>query len=209
MKILAHRGFWKEEREKNTEAALLRAFEHGYGIETDIRDYQGKLVISHNIADYACPLLETLLKAYKEKGYTTEVALNIKADGLQSMLMPLLQKYKINNYFLFDMSVPELVVYEREKFVFYTRQSDIEFPLLFDKASGVWLDSFYNSQWIQPQIIETLLSSNKKVCIVSPELHGYKYSGVWEMLKQQEYFKSDLISLCSDKPDLAEEFFYG
>ena len=48
MKILSHRGYWKEEKEKNTIDAVRKAFDHGFGIESDIRDLDGKLVISHN-----------------------------------------------------------------------------------------------------------------------------------------------------------------
>ena len=33
IKILAHRGFWKEETEKNTKTAFERAFNSGFGIE--------------------------------------------------------------------------------------------------------------------------------------------------------------------------------
>ena len=50
MKILAHRGAWNTSDEKNTVLAIKRAFCHGWGIETDVRDYCGKLVISHDIA---------------------------------------------------------------------------------------------------------------------------------------------------------------
>ena len=51
IKIIAHRGFWKIESEKNTMLALERAIENGFGFETDLRDYAGKLVISHNPPD--------------------------------------------------------------------------------------------------------------------------------------------------------------
>ena len=55
MKILSHRGYWKEEKEKNTIDAVRKAFDHGFGIESDIRDLDGKLVISHNPADRKPP----------------------------------------------------------------------------------------------------------------------------------------------------------
>lgn len=35
MKIIAHRGFWKTESEKNTMKAIQRAIDSGYGFETD------------------------------------------------------------------------------------------------------------------------------------------------------------------------------
>ena len=49
VEILAHRGFWKKESEKNTQIAFERAFDKGFGIETDLRDIKGEIVISHNM----------------------------------------------------------------------------------------------------------------------------------------------------------------
>ena len=88
MEILAHRGYWKIESEKNTLQAFQRAFESGYGIETDVRDYMGKLVISHNVADEKCPLFEDVLKLYNKTKCKEYLAINIKADGLQEQLHP-------------------------------------------------------------------------------------------------------------------------
>ena len=50
MELLAHRGFWRTPAEKNAEAAFRRAFDAGYGIETDVRDRLGELVVSHDPA---------------------------------------------------------------------------------------------------------------------------------------------------------------
>lgn len=50
MEIISHRGYWKCKNEKNTKIAFNRSFNMGYGIETDIRDFRGELVISHDIA---------------------------------------------------------------------------------------------------------------------------------------------------------------
>ena len=60
MRILAHRGYWNNEAEKNTLLALKAALEKGYGFESDVRDYLGRLVVSHNIADASCPDAEQL-----------------------------------------------------------------------------------------------------------------------------------------------------
>ena len=49
MIILSHRGYWKSEEERNQEVAFHHSFDLGYGTETDIRDIQGKLVISHDM----------------------------------------------------------------------------------------------------------------------------------------------------------------
>lgn len=59
MDILAHRGLWHVVEQKNTLSSLTDAVSKGFGIETDIRDYQERLVISHNIADSNSPDLES------------------------------------------------------------------------------------------------------------------------------------------------------
>ena len=50
MKIICHRGYWQEPSEKNSDIALRRGFSLGLGTETDIRDLNGELVISHDPA---------------------------------------------------------------------------------------------------------------------------------------------------------------
>ena len=62
MKILCHRGYWKKEADKNTLAAIKDAFESGRGMESDIRDFDGKLVISHNPADKDSVLAEDVFR---------------------------------------------------------------------------------------------------------------------------------------------------
>ncbi|MBR5913839.1 MAG: hypothetical protein IKZ58_05715 [Selenomonadaceae bacterium] len=62
MKILCHRGAWSVDVEKNSLSAMKKAVALGYGFESDIRDYRGNLVISHDIADEKSPLAEEVFK---------------------------------------------------------------------------------------------------------------------------------------------------
>ncbi|EIP3086535.1 hypothetical protein ACTK3A_001677 [Campylobacter jejuni] len=41
MKILSHRGYWKNKQEKNSITAFNRSFLNSYGLETDLRDMGG------------------------------------------------------------------------------------------------------------------------------------------------------------------------
>ena len=209
MQILAHRGYWEKVEEKNTLTAIQRAFVTGYGIETDIRDYCGKLVISHNIADDNSPLVETMFAEYKKANCSKVLALNVKADGLQEILITLLEKYDIEKYFLFDMSIPELVVNDRMKLHYYTRHSDIEDCVNYLSADGVWLDCFYDKDWITVDRIKGHINKGKQVCIVSPELHGNEYTDLWRTIKSEDLHKVDNVFLCTDKPKEAMNFFYG
>lgn len=209
MDIIAHRGFWKKQDEKNHIKALKAALDQKYGIETDIRDYQGKLVISHNIADAQAICVDELLRYYTDICAGEPLALNVKADGIQGLLRELLDKYKILNYYLFDMSVPEQVVNHDMNLNYYTRHSDVENTcVLYEDAMGVWLDSFYDDHWLTADIIKAHMRAGKKVCVVSPELHGKEYRTTWKMIKQNQFEQSELMQLCTDKPDEARRYFY-
>ena len=58
MKIIAHRGFWIKDSEKNTVKAFERALENGFGIETDLRDYNQKIVASLNNSKKRISIME-------------------------------------------------------------------------------------------------------------------------------------------------------
>lgn len=208
MEIIAHRGFWKEENEKNTMDAFIRAWDHGYGIETDIRDRLGELVISHNPANAENVSFEDFLKEYARRGNDTILALNIKADGLASLAKEALLKYGVSNYFYFDMSVPDMLDYREQGLVYYTRQSDIEKDcVLYSDAGGVWMDSFFEYDWIGETAFMPHLEVKKGVVVVSPDLHGMDNKKVWERLNISDLVSQKNLYLCTDFPDEADMFF--
>jgi hypothetical protein len=205
LKILSHRGYWKTHEEKNTEIAFRRSFELGFGIETDVRDLNGELVISHDPPIGNEMLFEQFLQIYSEYYKSLTIALNIKADGLQIMLKKLLKKYSVNNYFVFDMAVPDGLVYINQCLKVFTRHSEYEMsPSFYEEAQGIWLDCF-NADWIDEEEILKHLNNNKHVCIVSPELHKRGYESVWG--KYKNISQSDNLMLCTDFPEDARLFF--
>ena len=202
VEILAHRGWWMRESEKNTKTAFERAFNSGFGVETDLRDIKGEIVISHNMPQGGEMKFEELLELLDGRDLT--LALNIKADGMADEIKRLLDKYKVSNYFTFDMSIPEMVYQHKTGLKVFTGLSDIiPEPIMSDKAAGIWLDSF-NSDWFGEQEINNILNQRKKVCIVSPDLHKREYKSVWEKYKNVKG-----IMLCTDYPKEAEVYFNG
>lgn len=205
MIILAHRGFWTVPEEKNTLAAFEKAFSHGYGIETDVRDYEEDLVISHNVADKSCPKFTEMLEIYKKVGKDVPLALNVKADGIQPLLEKYLKEYGITNYFMFDMSIPEQVVYVRDGFNTFTRQSEFEpQPSMYEAVSGVWMDEF-SAEWMRTDIFAGHLKAGKKIGVISPEIHGNDELRIWDMIKSLK--NDDKLMLCTDIPEKAEAYF--
>jgi hypothetical protein len=208
MIILSHRGYWLDETEKNTPVAFNRSFSLGFGIETDIRDRDGQLVVSHDPANSDCMTLETFFKIYLQYPGRPTLALNIKADGLQAALQSQLKLFGIKNYFVFDMAVPDGILYLTRGMATFTRHSEYEpVPPYYEKAHGVWLDEF-DGHWLSDAVIEKHLSNSKAVCIVSPELHKRSYEKELQDYRELEKkIGKDRLMLCTDLPEHAKEFF--
>ena len=39
LQIIAHRGFWEQEQDKNSYFAFQKSFTNGFGVDTDLRDF--------------------------------------------------------------------------------------------------------------------------------------------------------------------------
>jgi hypothetical protein len=208
MELLSHRGFWKTADQKNTKEANELSFKNGWGIETDIRDYNEELVISHDIATNNSYTTEFLFDQYRNAGIKSTLALNIKADGLSKLLLLLLEKYNISNYFVFDMSVPETLRYLDAEMNVFIRCSEFEKPdeTLYDRSNGIWLDIF-KSVWYDRDFVNLHITNQKKIAFVSPELHGRDEPKLWEMIKENNWHSSRDIMLCTDLPDAAIQYF--
>ncbi|MGQ9806152.1 MAG: hypothetical protein ACUVRP_08760 [Chlorobiales bacterium] len=208
MQILSHRGYWKKPEEKNSELAFRRSFELGFGTETDFRDFNGQLVISHDVPTSEAMNASRFFEIYNEYQRNLPLAINIKSDGLHHLLRELLDKYNIQNYFLFDMSVPDGLVYVRQGgFQVFTRQSEYEKePAFYEEAQGVWMDMFL-SDWVEEQHLAIHLEKGKLVCIVSPELHKREHTKFWEKLKRCSCLDSEKLLICTDFPKECETFF--
>lgn len=205
MNIISHRGYWKSAEEKNQEVAFTRSFDLGFGTETDIRDLAGELVISHDMPDGT----EMTLDAFLALPGATELplALNVKADGLACALDAAMRSHNARNWFVFDMSVPDMRGYLRAGVPVYTRMSEVErAPAWLDAAAGVWLDAFSDT-WFDASHIDALLQSGKKVCVVSSELHGRDHEQLWNLLFPLR--DSWDLTLCTDIPERARAFFEG
>jgi hypothetical protein len=209
MEILSHRGYWKTPEEKNTRVAFERSFRLGFGTETDVRDRLGELVISHDMPDSNALSLDEFLSIYAEIGNDAPLALNIKADGLQAKLREALSQYQVENYFVFDMAVPDALGYLRADLTAFTRHSEYESrPSFYEQAAGVWLDCFH-SEWFEAQDIRNHLTAGKEVCLVSPDLHRRPHEPFWAWLKLEGLAHTEGLMLCTDFPEAARAFFHG
>lgn len=207
MEIISHRGYWNNIGEKNLLTAFTRSFNLNFGTETDLRDLNGEIVISHDIPNNNAIKLSTFFDIYKKFGNSKTLALNIKSDGLQKILKLALDHFKITNYFVFDMSIPDTIGYQNENLNFFSRQSEYEpNPVFYDKCNGIWLDAFGHI-WYKNELILEHLKNKKRVAIVSPELHKREYFEFWGKLKYDNIHLMKGVILCTDFPETAKEYF--
>ena len=208
MLITAHRGLHSHAAAPNSPEALINACKSGFGIETDLRDSDGRLVISHDPADSSAPDAEELFTALAKFNTSCCFALNIKSDGLIHLLIKCLGRAGIFNYFTFDMSIPQMKEYRDSSIIYFTGQSDIQpNPVLYENASGIWADCFYSDNWITCEVVQQHISRGRKICFVSPELHKRtNYRDFWRRIREFDDNGSSLM-LCTDHPEEAAEFF--
>ena len=206
--ILAHRGLWKSKEKQNTIEALTAAIDAGFGLETDIRDLDGNLVISHDPPTLnAYVNLAAFLEVVIASKSDARLALNIKSDGLAKYWDDVIQNANFDQIFFFDMSVPDHAVFVKAGLRTYARVSDIETEIVFQQsAHGVWVDDF-SGNFDQVSKAKELLQNGLRVALVSPELHGRPYLETWKEVKLQRLHCNSSFELCTDFPELAIEFF--
>jgi hypothetical protein len=106
------------------------------------------------------------------------------------------------------MSIPDTIGYLNKGYNVFTRQSEYEqTPAFEDIVDGIWLDEFVNP-WINIEIIKNHINKNRKICIVSPELHKNNHLSGWNNYKEMSsIIFSEKIMLCTDLPEEAKFFF--
>jgi hypothetical protein len=205
IRLLAHRGLWLEKSEQNAPEALRRSLDMGYGLETDIRDRNGALVVSHDCPGEAAPLLSTVWDSWKALASSERpLALNVKADGLAAHFVGLVPGLPAGSVFFFDMSVPDMRHYLGLGLPVFTRHSDVERqPAYYEQAEGVWLDAL-EGPWMTHDAIQKHLDNGKAVAVVSEELHGRGPDRQWRMLRS---FRDDRrVLVCTDRPHAFQDF---
>jgi glycerophosphoryl diester phosphodiesterase len=214
MIFLAHRGVWASKPEQNTLAAYRAAFEAGFGVELDVRDFKGRLVISHDVPTEPAVTFDDVLKLHRDYPTRPWIAVNIKADGLAEMAAVALKAARLETYFVFDMSVPDALHYLKAGLRVFTRHSEYETePSFYREADGIWLDAFHDP-WVDPARLLADLRRGKRVGLVSPELHRKPHDEAWALWRAAlaaSHLPPALIRerlmLCTDFPAEAQAYF--
>ena len=205
-RIVAHRGAWlKELLVPNSQEALLAALDAGFSIETDLRDHNGTVVVSHDpTTDGSVLTLRHFLAQASTVSLSRDLifALNIKSDGLNSIMKDELRTLNGIPHFFFDMSTPELVKYTKAGLSVGLRWSEFETlaPQLSicSEPSALWVDGFDSDWWKTSELLE-LGSGKRVVVLVSPELHGRDPAQAWKKFAD-EFRNNPNLYICTDYP---------
>lgn len=200
-RIFAHRGLWTSLEDQNSHSALKKAFVNGYSVETDVREYLGRIVVSHDVLSSTTDLHELVLNG------VDRFALNIKQDGM-------LDKFKIyrdqmlsSDSFLFDGSIPEMYKARTIGFPHALRMSEFEQEVPW-KSDYLWIDGFNSEWWLGDSRINSLAEGSRLV-FVSPELHGRDHLRAFDWFAEINAKGHFDFSVCTDFPLELENYLNG
>jgi len=142
-----------------------------FGVEVDLRDYDGKVILQHDALKGGEPF-EEYLNQYRHRF----LILNVKCEGVEELVLPLLKSRKIEDFFFLDLSFPALMKLvrtgEHRIAVRFSEYEPAEACLaLAGKADWVWIDCFNNYPALDARGEE--LIRRFKTCLVAPELQGH------------------------------------
>lgn len=196
-RIIAHRGLWVDSREQNSLKSLRSAVDAGFGVETDIRDIGGELCIRHDPEGSFVTFSDAWSFLSQCEGL---LALNVKADGLTSLLATL--DALPGSAFFFDASWPELLKYASAGFPIALRASEWE-PLDLDVFSRLGVparlvvDGFDLDWFIGDERVRDACFLGE-VMLISPEIHGRDPRAAWDWV--QDVIAADgAVSVCTDR----------
>jgi len=142
-----------------------------YGIEFDIRDSNGKIIVTHDPFTEGENLEDFLSKISKRF-----LIVNVKSEGIEEKTLELLKKNGFEDFFLLDCSFPAIVKLSKlgEKRIALRFSEYENFANVVDnkdKISWVWVDCFTYFP-LTKKIEEVLHAHGLKICMVSPELQS-------------------------------------
>jgi hypothetical protein len=153
-------------------ATAATIFSASDGIEFDIRDSNGQLIVQHD----ACKEGQ-LFSAFLEFCPPNKLYIvNIKAEGIEESAIKLLTERGIQNFFLLDCGMPSLVrlgrTGEKRLAVRFSEYESFEtVAAIAPFVSWIWVDVFTRFP-LTKQISEQAKKLGLRLCLVSPELQG-------------------------------------
>ena len=195
MHLIAHR--------KNTIAELVETPTQ-YGIEVDIRSRGQDLIIHHDPFADGEDFREWI--THYQHG---TLILNVKEEGLETVLLDLMKTHGIEDFFFLDQSFPFLIrtsrTGERRCAVRVSEFEHAETALsLAGKVDWVWVDCFTKFP-LDAASAGRLIDAGFRLCLVSPELQGRPAdASIPEMRTLLSREAVPFHAVCTKRPDLWE-----
>ena len=165
-----------------------------FGAEIDVRDNDGKIILSHDYPDNNSETLSNFLKHFPKNRL---LAINVKSCGIEIDVNNIV-KQTHSNYFLFDFSLPYLLKSITMQIPCALRLSEYE-KEQFSGPKWAWVDSFH-SIWYDDKYLELIKNNGYKIVLVSPELHNR--NNELDYQKIESLINKKLVdAICTDIPD--------
>lgn len=169
-----------------------------FGVELDLRDYNGRLVLQHDPFTPGEDFEEYL--AHYQHGL---MILNVKSEGIESRVLDLIRAARVERYFFLDCSFPmirKLIARgERNIAVRYSEFEPIESALaLRGEVEWVWVDCFHKMPLTPSSHVR--LKKHFRLCMVSPELQGRSVDTIPTFVNELAAYPVD--AACTKRPDL-------
>lgn len=149
----------------------LKKLDRVYGVEIDIRS-KGKKLYLHHDPYVKGESFTRWLKYYNHK----IIVLNVKEEGLESQIIEILKKNKINNFFFHDQTFSTLLknMNNTKVSIRFSEYEDLKNKnFLFKKIKWLWCDNFTRID-LKYNFLKYLKRKKVKICLVSPELISLK-----------------------------------
>jgi len=142
------------------------------GIEFDIRDSNGHIIVQHDPFLDGQLLTDFVKYCPSDKFYIV----NVKSEGIEQDAINILESHNISTFFLLDCSIPSIIKLknkgERRTCVRFSEYESLDtIQLMKDVVTWVWIDVFTKMP-LNKDIYTILKSYNLKLCLVSPELQN-------------------------------------
>jgi hypothetical protein len=171
-------------------AADLKNISTSFGIELDLRDCDGKIILEHDPFNYKnSDEFDDYIKHYQHQ----TLILNVKSERIELEALKILKKYNIKKYFFLDSSFPMIVNLsksgERNIALRFSEFEGLDtIRNMAGKVNWVWVDCFSKLP-INRDIFIELKKLNYKLCLVSPDL----LNRVEDISTYKKYFVSEGI----------------
>lgn len=144
------------------------------GVEIDVRSIKGIPYLSHFINEDGI-LFEDWLKHYKLNG---TLVINVKEEGLETIILSLLEKYNITNYMFLDEPFWYLLnssrKFNNKNFAIRVSKFESVETALKSRELSDWIWYDYFDDYINVNDIKKLIDAGFKVIMPSPELVNSK-----------------------------------